>query len=310
MSYKIVGLGEVLWDLLPSGPKMGGAPANFAYHAQALGANAKLITRVGNDRLGHEIIRRVEAMGLESAGIQMDDSAATGTVSVKLSSNVIPEYVIQENVAWDSIEVTAKDLTAMNDADATCFGTLAQRSPTSRKSIMQLLAACRSGCWRILDINLRPPFYTRDVIEGSLHAADVLKLNDEELPVIARMFDLCGEPKQQIESLAETFELAVVALTLGSRGSVLYRQGHWSEQQPKPVNIADTVGAGDAFTAALALGLLHNESLEAVHAFASDVAAYVCSCDGGTPMLPVKFRDHFIRVPIRGSEGLVSSART
>ena len=293
MPYKVIGLGEVLWDLLPSGPQMGGAPANFAYHAHALGTDAWVITRVGTDELGQEILARIGAMGLSLIGVQKDETAPTGTVTVALDANGNPQYTIHENTAWDQIEFTSEALTEVRKADALCFGSLAQRSPVSRETIQTLVSETPIEALRIFDINLRQHFYTLEIIKHSLELANVLKLNEDELLVVAKLLALPEGTTQQIEVLASTFNLRLVALTKGGNGSLLYCEGNWSEHKPPSVDVTDTVGAGDAFTAALVLGLLHNDVLASVHTFASEVAGYVCTCAGATPALPERFTQHY-----------------
>ena len=293
MSFKIVGLGEVLWDLLPTGPELGGAPANFACHAYALGARAQVITRVGNDRYGNRIVRRFEELGLAGVAVQVDDAAPTGTVTVTLSGNGIPEFTIHENVAWDRIAVTQSALAAVREADAICFGSLAQRNEISRQAIQRLVAAAPAAAWRIFDINLRQHFYNRDIIEHSLKLANVLKLNDTELPIVARMFGIEGVASHVIETLAKQYGLLVVALTRGEDGSLLYQRGRWSEHAAGKAAIKDTVGAGDSFTAALCLGLLGRMDLDEINAAANQVAAFVCGCAGATPQLPDELRRLF-----------------
>ena len=294
----VIGLGEALWDLLPAGPQLGGAPANFAYHAHALGARAQVITRVGQDDYGREIIRRFVAMGLDGGAVQLDEAAPTGTVTVALSGNGIPEYTIHENVAWDRIAATPEALAAVSVADAICFGSLAQRSEASRTAIQQLVAATSADALRVFDINLRQHFYSREIIEHSLLLANVLKLNDTELPVLARMLGMEGSPRQQIEGLARNFSLRVVALTRGAEGSLLFQGDRWSELPTSQVEVRDTVGAGDAFTAALCLGLLCGMDLDTIHEQASRVAAYVCGCIGATPSLPAPLRQQFVNLRI------------
>lgn len=293
MNFKIVGIGEVLWDLLPTGSEMGGAPANFAYHAHALGAQAGIITRVGNDPYGRGIIRRLGDMGLPVNGVQVDKSAPTGTVTVTLSRNGVPEYTIQEGVAWDCIVATPEALELVREADAICFGSLAQRSPASRQSIQRLLTAASAKACRIFDINLRQSFYDREIIEYSLSISNVLKLNEVELPILARMFAEEGTAHQQIELLTRRFGLQLVALTRGPKGSLLYRDGVWSDQPACFSEVMDTVGAGDSFTAALCLGLLNGLELDEINLAASKVAAYVCGCSGATPELPAELRRIF-----------------
>jgi fructokinase len=253
-----------------------------------LGAQARVITRVGNDALGRGIIRRLGDMGLPVNGVQVDESAPTGTVTVALSGNGVPEYTIHEQVAWDRIAATSETLELVRDADAICFGSLAQRSPVSRVSIQRLLSAAPAKAWRILDINLRQPFYNREIIEHSLNLSNVLKLNEIELPILARMFAGEGTIRQQMELLAQRFKLQVVALTRGPAGSLLYRDGAWSEHAACFAEVKDTVGAGDSFTAALCLGLLDGLELDKINDAASKVAAYVCGCSGATPKLPTE----------------------
>jgi fructokinase len=294
MSYKIVGIGEALWDLLPTGPELGGAPANFAYHAYALGARARVITRVGKDDYGDEIVRRFEDMGLASTTVQKDETAPTGTVTVALSGNGIPEFTIRENVAWDHITATQGALTVVQEADAICFGSLAQRNEVSRQAIQRLVSAAPAPAWRIFDINLRQHFYDRDVIEQSLKLANVLKLNGDELPIVAKLFGIEGSAKEVIETLARRYGLLVVAVTRGGDGSLLYQGGRWSEHVAKKVAVKDTVGAGDSFTAALCLGLLGRMDLDEINAAANQVAAFVCGCAGATPQLPDGLRQLFV----------------
>jgi len=295
MSFNVVGLGEVLWDLLPSGTQLGGAPANFAYHAHALGAQAHVITRVGNDDYGREIIRRFRDMGLPDNSVQVDKVAPTGTAKVVLSGNGLAHFSIQENVAWDCIAVTDEVVAATREADAICFGSLAQRGELSRSTIQQLVAATPIDALRVFDINLRQHFYSRNVIEQSFQLANVLKLNDNELPTLAEMFGLTGAIEHQVERLAVTFSLQLVALTRGENGSLLYQRkdGRWSDCPSRPVKVVDTVGAGDSFTAALVLGMLRKMDLDEINAVANEVARYVCSQAGATPALPAEFASKF-----------------
>jgi fructokinase len=321
MNFNIVAVGEVLWDLFPEGPLLGGAPANFAYHAHALGAQVQLITRVGNDELGREILRRFREMGLSDATVQVDETAPTGTVKVQLSGNGLAHFTIQESVAWDFIALTDEALAAARHADAICFGSLAQRSEMSRETIRRLVEAAPANALKVFDINLRQKFYSREVIEESLKWANVLKLNDDELPTLAAMLGPCGagaparvpapeSPRSsavppheiqpnEIQRLAQAFDLQLVALTRGPKGSLLYQvsgdQERWSDCGPRPVKVVDTVGAGDSFTAALVLGLLLKMDLDEINSIANDVAGYVCSQAGGTPELPVEFARKFDR---------------
>jgi fructokinase len=285
MSFKVVGIGEVLWDLLPSGPQLGGAPTNFAWHASALGAVSRLITRVGNDPLGRRVLADFERMHFPLSTVQVDSDHPTGTAAVALSNTGVPEFRIAADAAWDFLQVTESALQAVRDADAICFGSLAQRHPTARAAIQQLVAAARPGALRIFDINLRQRDYSRELIERSSRLADVLKLNEVELAIMQDMFALSGDPAAQLEQLARAFGLATVALTRGPAGSLIYHEGEWSERRPPPVTVVDTVGAGDAFTAALTMGLLRRLDLSALHVAAEELASFVCSRVGAMPPL-------------------------
>ena len=293
INFKIIGIGEVLWDLLPSGRQLGGAPGNFAYHAHALGATACVITRVGTDNFGDEIRQRFEQLGIADGTLQVDEATPTGTVSVTLSENGNPNYIIHEHVAWDRLAVTPAALKAVREADAICFGSLAQRGEISRAAIQRLVSAASANSLRVFDINLRQKYFSREVIEQSLRLANVLKLNDGELPFLASMFDLSGSTQKQIETLAQKFSLQVVALTRGADGSLLFQNGRWSDCPSMPVKIVDTIGAGDSFTAALVMGLLLKKDLDEINRLANEVASFVCSCAGATPPLPKSICERF-----------------
>jgi fructokinase len=286
MSFSVVGIGEILWDLLPSGKQLGGAPANFAFHASALGARSWVISRVGRDPLGEEILQRLRALGLSTEHIQIDPSEPTGTVSVELSSDGQPRFTIHQEVAWDRLAVEKGALDVVAEADAVSFGTLAQRGEPARSTIQSLLAAANLGALRILDVNLRQQYYSREIIETSLRAANIVKFNDTELPVLAALLGLHGSARQQIEQLARQHGQRLVCLTRGAHGSLLYSEGQWSDEPGQPVTVKDTVGAGDAFSAALALAVLAGKPLDAINRRANQIARYVCSCEGATPQLP------------------------
>jgi fructokinase len=305
MSFKVIGIGEVLWDLLPAGKQLGGAPANFAYHAHALGASGSAITRIGEDTLGLEILARFKELGLPDKTVQVDDQSPTGTVTVTLSKEGVPHFTIHENVAWDRLHATKNALEMVQNADAVCFGSLAQRNPISHVAIQRLVGAAPEQALKIFDVNLRQSFYSPEIIEQSLCLASVFKLNDSELPIIAQMFATGRTAKAQIEELAVKFQLRLVALTRGSEGSLLFQDGLWSEQRPIPVKIVDTVGAGDSFTAALALGLLNGMDLDEMHELAAEIAAYVCSQAGATPLLPPSLRNRFSK--LNNEETVVTS---
>lgn len=296
VTFVVVGLGEVLWDLLPAGPQLGGAPTNFSYQAAALGARAMMVTRVGDDDLGSAVVSRFRQMSLARDTVQVDPTRPTGTVAVTLDERGVAHYAFAEDPAWDHIDVTDVALQVVRGAHAVCFGTLGQRNPEARHSIQKLVAAAPTDALRIFDINLRLDFYSREVIEQSMHLSNVLKLNDEELAVLTEMFSLQGTVRQRIEWFVRTFGFKTVVLTSGPLGSLIHQEGRWSEVPPQPVQVVDTVGAGDAFAAALTMGLLSRMDLDEVHDVAAKIARYVCSQSGGTPPMPETFLAKF-RLP-------------
>jgi len=310
MSPNVIGIGEVLWDLLPQGRQLGGAPANFVFHARSLGLQAGLISCVGEDELGRALLRDLKSHGVTAQYIQRSSELPTGTVSVTLDGQGIPRYTIHEPVAWDGLCATEESLSAVRRAEAVCFGSLAQRSEPSRSALRQLVKATPRSAIRVFDVNLRKQFYSRETVEESLRTANVLKLNDSELPVIAGMFGFGGAPREQVVRLALQFNLQTLALTQGEEGSLLYQQGRWSERPAWPVRVVDTVGAGDAFTAALVAGLLMRKDLDELHALAGEVASFVCSGEGATPRLPDWLCVPFRATPDSGPEPLVHSAPT
>jgi fructokinase len=293
MSFKVVGIGEVLWDLLPAGRHLGGAPANFAYHARALGAEARIISRVGTDDLGREALDRLTHLGVPTDCIELDATLPTGTVTVEVASDGQPHYQIHENVAWDAIRGESAGRLAVAAADAVCFGSLAQRSEPSRSTIRSLVAAAPVSALRIFDINLRQHHHSRDIIEDSLELASVLKVNEAELPRLADLFSLTGDVRRQIQQLADRHSLRAVAFTRGGSGSLLFAGGCWSEHPGVATAVVDTVGAGDSFTAAMMLGLLAGWNLDRINDHANRIAAFVCSHAGATPELPEPLRGLF-----------------
>jgi fructokinase len=285
----VVGIGEILWDMLPAGRQLGGAPANFAYHAGALGARAAVVSRVGDDPPGRDILRRLDDLGLDRTHVSLDPDHPTGTVDVRLDPAGVPEYVIHENVAWDFLPFGAGLGVLAGRADAVCYGTLAQRSAASRDAISSFTAVTRPECLRVFDINLRQAYFSRELIEQGLARSHVLKLNDAELPVVCELLGVGGsDPVEQARTLAHRYRLHLVALTRGPRGSLLVcRDGQVSDHPGSPVpTIADTVGAGDAFTAALVMGILANRDLDRMNAAANRLAAFVCTQPGATPPIP------------------------
>jgi fructokinase len=285
----IIGLGEILWDMLPGGKVLGGAPANFAYHCSQLGAESYVISAIGKDDLGSEIRENMDRLNLASLHLFTDERIPTSTVTVRLDAQGHPEYTIHENVAWDHLPVEQPALDLVSDADAICFGSLAQRSPVSRRSILSYLEHTRDDCLRVFDINLRQHYYSREVLEKSLDVADVLKLNDEELAILSELFSLKGSESQRMDSLFRTYDLTLVALTRGAEGSTLYNGSERSDYRAEAVRVMDTVGAGDSFTAAMVMAYLRGWSLNDMNRLASDLAAFVCTQKGATPTIPPAF---------------------
>lgn len=289
----VLSIGEVLWDFLPGGPQLGGAPANFVVHAHALGAEGLLVSRVGDDDLGRDARRRLSERGVDLTGVGVDTSLPTGRVTVEVAADGQPRFTIQEQVAWDAIAAGPDVLASAARADVVCFGSLAQRDARSRAAIRACTGAVRPGTLRVFDINLRAPFHSADVVEASLGMADVLKLNETELPVLAGWFGLRGGPEEQLETLARRFGLRAVALTLGAAGSRLLRDGEWHFEPGREVSVVDAVGAGDSYTAALVLGLLRGWPTSEILRRATDIAAFVCTRAGATPELLSALREPF-----------------
>ena len=284
----VVGIGEVLWDMLPGGKQLGGAPANFAYHANALGATGVVVSRVGDDEPGREILQRLAALGLDWTHVGIDAEHPTGTVDVRVDAAGVPEYVIHEPVAWDFLAVDGPLRRFARRADALCFGTLAQRHPTSSYAIRDFVGSTWTTCLRVCDINLRQSYFNVETVGMSLLMADVLKLNDAELPILARLLELDADGPEAARRLMARFPVRLVALTRGSGGSVLYEKGGRVSEHAgfRAEPLVDTVGAGDAFTAALVMGLLANRDLDRINAAANRMAAYVCTQPGATPAIP------------------------
>jgi fructokinase len=278
----VLGVGEVLWDLLPEGKQMGGAPANFAYHCGQLGAPSMIASRVGNDPLGAKI---KDFLAWNNVGdlVQTDPEKPTGTVEVELKEQGIPEYNIIEDVAWDFIEFSTSLREAASNAEVVCFGSLAQRSTASRHAIQQVLHHIKKDKWRLFDINLRQDYYDEDIITESVKLCNVLKINDEELEVLKHMFTLPSGQDEAIDAVMQQYGIKLLALTMGENGSWLYDGGKRSYMETPKVDVADTVGAGDSFAAALAVGLMKGQDLETIHEAAVQLSAFVCTQKGATP---------------------------
>jgi fructokinase len=284
-SFLIVGLGEILWDLFPEGKKLGGAPANFAYHARVLGDDGVPASRIGTDPLGREILSSLAERGIPAGHVQSDPSHPTGTVQVELDAEGVPTFTVTAESAWDYLEWD-EDLEALaGRADAVCFGSLAQRSPRSRETIRAFLAATRSEALRVFDVNLRQSWYTAEVLSESLAASSILKLNDAELPVVLRTLGLSApaDLERGCRLLLDEYHLQLVCLTLGERGSLLVGKSEASRQPGVQVTVADTVGSGDAFTAALCHHRLRGASLERIGLAANRYGAWVASRPGAMP---------------------------
>ena len=284
----VVGIGETLWDMLPDGKKMGGAPANFAYHALQFGCDAYIASAVGNDRLGHELTSALAATGLNMEVAHVD--YPTGTVNVEIDNKGIPSYDIRENVAWDNIPFTPSLEQLARRTAAVCFGTLAQRSAVSRRTIHEFLSAMpvNSGALKIFDINLRQNYYSKETIEESLSACNILKINDEELSVFNRLFGGgCPGLKENCDRIISHYGLEAMILTCGKYGSYVAASDGFFNFEPTPeVKVADTVGAGDSFTGSFCSALLAGKSYGEAHKIAVEVSAYVCTCNGAMPRLP------------------------
>lgn len=283
-SGEIVCVGEVLWDALPEGLFLGGAPFNVASHLQSLGQEVAFVSRVGDDRLGREALRRMEARGLGTEFTQLDDALPTGFVQVELGSIGDPDYEILEPAAWDAITYSDALGQHASGTDALVYGSLAQRAPTSRWTIQRL---CEADLLRVFDVNLRPPFIDRSVVERSLTAADVVKCNDEELWRLQDWFDLPDDLEAAMAELATSFGCTSICVTAGPEGAWLWKDGVQSRHPGYAVDVVDTVGAGDAFLAALLTGLLNGEHGTALLEHANRLGAYVAARSGALPPCPI-----------------------
>ena len=292
----VIGMGEALWDVLPSGKKMGGAPANFAYHVSQFGIDSVAVSALGDDELGAELLSEYAKVGL---AVSMEKlSYPTGTVQVSVDERGIPSYDICQGVAWDNIPYTEEIAALAPDTVAVCFGSLAQRNGVSRATIQAFLAAMPADSLRVFDINLRQNWYTKEVIEQSLQRCNVLKINDEELDVVAPMLldvattegHLIAEDEAKATAvchqLIERYELKMLILTCGATCSYVFSPSEMSKQLTPKVQVVDTVGAGDSFTAAFVAQTLLGKSMQEAHETAVRVSAYVCTQEGAMPILP------------------------
>jgi fructokinase len=282
----VVGLGEVLWDIFPSGKLLGGAPANFAYMVNVLGDEGIVASRLGNDALGREAFRVMNGLGLNTAYLQTDGMHETGTAGVSVDRGGQPTFAITESAAWDFLQWTQEWEELSSRADVVCFGSLAQRSIQSAATIESFLQATTSSALRICDANLREPFYSADVLRKSFQWAHVVKLNDQELLQVSSLLHLgAGSQETLMKRMLDEFGLRIVCVTRGSRGSLLMSQTQTVRDDGYRVNVADTIGAGDAFTACLAHYYLRGDSLEHLSVMANRFASWVATQNGATPSI-------------------------
>ncbi|MBI3866263.1 MAG: carbohydrate kinase [Planctomycetia bacterium] len=287
----IVAIGEILWDVFPDGPRFGGAPANFACHAAGLGAQAAIVSAVGDDDLGRGALHELAQRLVNVECVQIQPSRPTGTVQVMLDGAGKASFEFRSDIAWDDLTWGEPLELLARRAAAVCFGTLAQRCTASRATIQRFVRQTPPGCLRVFDVNLRAPFYDTEVIRESLELANVFKLNDDELPIVAGMFGLRGSERELVAGLGREGGLELVAVTRGPRGALLWsKTGEFSDEPGVPCVVKDTVGAGDSFTAALTIGLLQKRSLHEINRHACRVASYVCSQAGAAPRLPAELQ--------------------
>lgn len=291
MNDIVVGMGEALWDVLPEGKKIGGAPANFAYHVSQFGLPSRVVSAVGNDPLGREIVENFTSKGLNH--LIEEVPYPTGTVQVEIDPAGVPQYDIKENVAWDNIPYTARLEALAGQTRAVCFGSLAQRNVVSRDTINRFLDAMpqTADSLVVFDVNLRQGFYTKDILCNSMKRCNILKINDEELVTVSRMFGYPGiDLQDKCWILLGKYNLRMLILTCGINGSYVFTPGNVSFQPTPKVEVADTVGAGDSFTAAFIASLLKGKSVTEAHALAVRTSAFVCTRKGAMPELPPDLR--------------------
>lgn len=285
MSKLVVGIGELLWDVFPTGKKLGGAPANFAYHVSRFGLDSLVVSAIGLDDLGEETVQALEEHDLRYHLDRLEEP--TGTVQVTLDGNGVPQYEIKTGVAWDNIPYTKELAAIASECQAVCFGSLAQRSPVSRETIGWFLDAVPADCLKVFDINLRQAFYSKGILEDSLKRCDILKINDEELVTVAGMFGYSGkDPEEICRPLMRDYNLKMVILTCGTEGSHVFHEEGVSFLETPKVEVVDTVGAGDSFTGAFVASILAGATVEEAHEKAVKVSAYVCTKSGAMPQMP------------------------
>jgi fructokinase len=280
----VVGLGELIWDMLPGGKQLGGAPSNFAYISRLLGDSAVVASRIGADDLGREARVRLERLGLSTAYLQLDDVHPTGTVIVEVDGSGEPHFAVNENSAWDYLEWTPSWEELALKADAVCFGTLGQRDSHARETILRFLRRTRADALRVFDVNLRHSFFTVGMLNASLQLASIVKLNQAELATAAGMLGLKERDDINVaRHLSEMFALKLVAVTRGARGSLLIAGESVVEHRGLAVQVVDMIGAGDAFTAALAHFYMRRAPLKLISEVANRVGAWIATQAGATP---------------------------
>jgi len=293
--HLILGIGDLLWDLLPSGAFLGGAVANFSVMAGRLGSHAALLSRIGRDELGRQAMDALDPMPIDTSAIEVDTLHQTGRVTVSFTGNE-PSYIIHQPAAWDFFELSEQWMQLAERADALCFGSLAQRNQQSRQTIQTLVAQASSDSVRVFDVNLRAPFYSGEVVEESLELATVLKMNEDEAPLVLRLLGMDAAPpdnplRATAERLLEEFpSIELVAVTRGARGSMLVTREEWNDHPGYQVQVADTIGAGDAFTAALTHYLLRDASLATINEAGNRWGSWLASQAGAMPALPEQAR--------------------
>jgi fructokinase len=292
MNDIVVGMGEALWDVLPEGKKIGGAPANFAYHVSQFGLPGYVVSAVGDDALGKEIVENFTSKGLNQLIAEVP--YPTGTVQVEIDQAGIPQYDIKENVAWDNIPYTDSLEALAKRTKAVCFGSLAQRNVVSRETINRFLDAMPQSddSLVVFDVNLRQGFYNKEILCNSMSRCNILKINDEELVTVSRMFGYPGiDLQDKCWILLGKYNLKMLILTCGINGSYVFTPGNVSFQPTPKVEVADTVGAGDSFTAAFISSILKGRSVQEAHSRAVRTSAYVCTKKGAMPILPAELTD-------------------
>lgn len=292
MNDFVVGMGEALWDVLPEGKKIGGAPANFAYHVSQFGLPSCVVSAVGDDDLGREIIENFTAKGLKQ--LIADVPYPTGTVQVEIDQSGVPQYEIKENVAWDNIPYTERLESLAERTTAVCFGSLAQRNVVSRNTINRFLDVVSRNEENLIvfDVNLRQGFYNKEILCNSMKRCNILKINDEELVTVSRMFGYPGiDLQDKCWILLGKYNLKMLILTCGINGSYVFTPGNVSFQPTPKVEVADTVGAGDSFTAAFISSVLKGKSVLEAHSLAVRTSAFVCTEKGAMPTLPTQFTE-------------------